>query len=200
MEKLDEEKQGAEAEAEVMLEIDEDKPPAAPVIGDAPRKRLYGKQTVRPQDGRQQPPTLRALQVGGEEDWAPNNRAGGSYPMTQWEELMVQEHHGLTLWANEERRIAHDQETINVMLQAERTVQELEEKLQEGQRKVRKVWSKQEDEEEVLQTRVVSPEEVRQDLEAWRPIFLRSMKRWHPDQSLLSMKRKWEGWNKEEKR
>eukprot|EP00435_Cladocopium_sp_Y103_P022093 s4393_g5.t1 len=86
------------------------------------------------------------------------------------EDLMVLEHSGLTKWAREERQIATDTGTMRTVLEVEATVEKLEEILEE-RRQIKRLWAHQEEPEEVLQTRVVPPEEVRADLEGWEPIF-----------------------------
>jgi hypothetical protein len=90
------------------------------------------------------------------------------------EELMIAEHEGLLRWTREERHLAKDASTMQVMLEAEVIAQQLEQQLEDKfnrRRSIRKAWVQEKDEEEVLQTRVVSAEEVRRDLEGWKPIF-----------------------------
>jgi hypothetical protein len=152
-------------------EIDRELPPHDP-----PPRRLNGKQAAPVGSSRPHEPTLRTLQVGGEwvdEEHKEENRWQGEVEDTE-EELMIAEHEGLLRWTREERHLAKDASTMQVMLEAEVIAQQLEQQLEDKfnrRRSIRKAWVQEKDEEEVLQTRVVSAEEVRRDLEGWKPIF-----------------------------
>jgi hypothetical protein len=152
-------------------EIDRELPPHDP-----PPRRLNGKQAAPVGSSRPHEPTLRTLQVGGEwvdEEHKEENRWQGEVEDTE-EELMIAEHEGLLRWTREERHLAKDASTMQVMLEAEVIAQQLEQQLEDKfnrRRSIRKAWVQEKDEEEVLQTRVVSAEEVRRDLEGGKPIF-----------------------------
>ena len=125
---------GGDGSATDQMELVIDKPPERDEgipVHDAPRRRLYGKQTVRMNAGRQQEPILRALRIGGE--W----EHGSEWevpPEDEWETLMLTEHEGLMRWAREERHVARDPTTIHVLLQAEATAATIEQQLQQHAR------------------------------------------------------------------
>lgn len=135
-------------------------------------RRLRGKQAAPVGSSRLHEPTLRTLQVGGE--WEDEEHQGKKVK-NRWqgevgdrEELMIEEHEGLLRWTTEERHLAKDASTLQVMLEAEVIAQQLEQQLENRfnyRRSIRKAWVQEKDEEEVLQTQVVSAEEVRGDLE-----------------------------------
>ena len=160
---------------QVVLELQQPPPGDRGVpVHDPPRKRLTGKQTPRPGQ-REMPPTLRALQAGGE--WDHQELAEiEEFETERWEEkleeLMVYEHSGLLKWARGERLIAKDEEEFFAVKQAEAIAAQLEEALERKVR-VKKLESQgaTQEEEEVLQTRVVPLEEVRQDLQGWKEAF-----------------------------
>ena len=137
---------------------------------DPPRRRLRGKQPGQPHLADAEP-TLRPLRVGGEcslsdeataKCWHEQQRK-----QDREEELQVLEHEGLTKWVQEERWLAKDPASFNAMVLAEETLMTIEEQL-EGRVRMKKV---EVEEEEILQTRVIPLEEVREDLEAWKPAF-----------------------------
>ena len=141
---------------------------------DPPLRRLNGKQAAPLYDSRTFPPTLRQVQVGGE--WTGESARGEAEDAQEQckerrrrekqEELMLVEHEGMVNWVKEERCIARDPGTLQTVLSIETEISRLEKTLEE-QARIRKI----EVEEEVLQTRVIPPEEVRQDMEGWRPVF-----------------------------
>ena len=152
---------GGELEVELQAPehgaLDRELPPHDP-----PPRRLNGKQAAPIGSSRPHEPTLRTLQVGGEwvEDENCKERWQGEDEDTE-EELMIAEHDGLLRWAREERHVAKDASTMRVMLEAEVVAQELEQQLEDKfnkRRSIRKAWVQEKDEEEVLQTRVVSAE------------------------------------------
>ena len=146
---------------------------------DPPRRRLNGKQAAPLYDAREFPPTLRQIQVGGEcqgesaqgeSAQQAQQEAKAQQQRRRWqnkqEDLMLMEHEGMLNWVKEERCIARDPGTLHTVLSVEAEIGRLEKTLEEQAR-----ISKIELEEEVLQTRVVPPEEVRQDMEGWKPVF-----------------------------
>lgn len=136
-------------------------------VHDRPATRVHGKQPPRRDQAMPSEPTLRRLQGGGEWRWVEEARREDKE-----EEWWMWEHIGLVQWIKEESNILQDVETMQVVVEAQRIVEELEEKLK-NKAKMRKTELKrrEEEQEEVLQTRVVSQDEVRRDLQAWIPAF-----------------------------
>ena len=87
------------------------------------------------------------------------------------EDLMVYEHAGLTSWTRSERQLASEPAAFNALRKAEEAAEELEGQLQ-AMARIRKLEVEgMVNEEEILQTRVIPMDEVKNDLEGWKPAF-----------------------------
>ena len=169
---------------------------------DPPRRRLRGKQPGLPHE-RQQEPILRKIggesNGGGGSHGGSGENTGcltvGAVAQAQrpgdniyskilddfgnqryeekLEELKVYEQAGLVQWATEERMIASEDAAFQALRQAEETAERLRDQLEETAKLRKMEAGHPQEEDEVLQTRVVSAEEVRADMEAWKPAFLK---------------------------
>ena len=143
-------------------------------VHDPPLRRMTGKQPPRPHE-RWNPPILR--KIGGEWNTGeqPCEAAAEeiyqvNYQAEKEDELRVLEHSGLAKWAREERLIATDSAAFSTLVLVEDAMTRLENQLEKDAR-MRKVTVDEMQEEEILQTRVVPLDEVRQDLAGWKDAF-----------------------------